>query len=63
MERKVTFTMEDLAPALKAAGIDPDSLTDYEWRKFEEAFVAGTHWDEVAGYAAEVVAALRGVKS
>ncbi len=58
-ERRITFTMEDFAPAFEAAGIDPGSLTDYEWRKFEDAFMTGTHWDEIAGYAAAVVAELR----
>ncbi len=58
-ERVITFTMEDLRPAFDAAGIDPDSLTDYEWGKFVDAFLAGTHWDEVARYAAEVVTDLR----
>lgn len=57
--RSIMFALEDFAPALAAAGIDPNSLTDYEWRKFEDAFLAGTHWDEIASYAAEVVAMLR----
>lgn len=58
-KRSITFTMQDFADAFDTAGIDPDSLTDYEWRKFEDAFMAGTHWDEVAKYAAEVVVDLR----
>ncbi len=57
--RSIKFTMEDYAPAFETAGIDPGSVTDDEWRKFEDAFMAGTHWDEVAGHAAEVVATLR----
>lgn len=53
------LTIEDFAPALQAAGIDPRSITDDEWRKFEDAFLTGTHWDEVAETAAEIVAQLR----
>lgn len=63
MQRSITFTMEDFAPALAAAGLDPNSLTDYEWRKFENAFMAGTHWDEIASLAAEIVATLRQVEA
>jgi hypothetical protein len=57
-ERVITFTLEDFAPAFEAAGINPDSLTDYQWRKFMDAFLEGTGWDEVARNAAEVVAEL-----
>lgn len=55
----ITFIADDFAPAFDLAGIDLDSVTEYEWRKFEDAFLAGTHWDEVAQHAAEVVALLR----
>ena len=58
-ERRIVFETEDLAPAFEAAGIELASLTDYEWSKFVDAFLTGTHWDEVARYAAEVVAELR----
>ena len=58
-ERSITFTLEDFASAFKEAGLDANSLTDYEWRKFEDAFLAGTHWDEVAEIAADVIARLR----
>ena len=58
-ERSITFTLEDFASAFKEAGLDPNSLTDYEWRKFEDAFLAGTHWNEVAEIAADVIARLR----
>src|SRR5207249_8781904 len=44
-ERSISFTLEDFASAFKEAGLDANSLTDYEWRKFEDAFLAGTHWD------------------
>jgi hypothetical protein len=55
-ERRIVFDAEDLSPAFEAVGIEPATLTDYEWSKFADAFLAGTHWDEVARYAAEVVA-------
>ena len=59
-DRQITFTLnEDLAPAFASIGLDPATLTDYEWRKFEDAFCAGTHWDEVAEEAARVVLMLR----
>jgi hypothetical protein len=58
-ERRISFALEDLAPAFEAMGIELASLTDYEWSKFQDAFLEGTHWDEVARYAAEVVAELR----
>ncbi len=57
--RTITLTMDDFASAFASAGIDPNSLTDYEWRKFEDAFLDGTHWDEVAEHAADVVALRR----
>jgi hypothetical protein len=60
MERSITFAVEDLALAFQSVGIDFASVTDDEWRKFEDAFVAGTDWDEVARHAADVVAQLRG---
>jgi len=50
---KVTFVFEDFEPALAKAGIDPSSITSYEWSKFTDDFVTGTHWDEVAEVAAE----------
>lgn len=63
-ERRITFTLADFAPAFDAAGIDDaNSLSDYEWRKFEDAFMESTHWDEVARYAAEVVVELRQAES
>jgi hypothetical protein len=59
MEQRITFSIQDFASAFEAVGIEVDSLTDDEWRKFEDAFLAGTHWDEVAEHAADVVALLR----
>ena len=56
---EIRFAREDFEPALTNAGIDPASITDDEWRKFTDAFLAGTAWDEVAGHAAAVIVDLR----
>ena len=51
--RVITLTAEDLDQIIRENGVDPDSITTYEWSKFTDAFLEGTHWSEIAGYAAE----------
>lgn len=55
----VQFTLEDFEPALRKAAIDPATITQHEWSKFTDAFLAGTHWDEVAEYATDAIKAQR----
>jgi hypothetical protein len=55
----IGVAFEDFEPALREAGIDPDSITEHEWLKFADAFLAGTHWDEVARYATDAIKAQR----
>jgi hypothetical protein len=58
--RQIVFTLdEDFAEAFASVGLDPATLDDYEWRKFEDAFCEGTHWSEVAEIAAGVVQNIR----
>lgn len=49
----VTLVFEDFEPALRKAGIDPTQITEYEWSKFTDDFLTGTHWDDVAEIAAD----------
>lgn len=58
-ERRIEFAPEDFDPILLHEGIDPASVTKHEWRKFTDAFLAGTRWDEIAGYAVEAIRAQR----
>jgi len=53
MKREIIFCEDDFDPILKAAGIDPESITEYQWSKFINMFCDGTHWSEVAEIAAE----------
>lgn len=57
---EVRFQRVDFEPALRKAGIDPDSVTEYEWSKFTDAFCAGTAWSEVAEFATDAILAQRG---
>jgi hypothetical protein len=52
----VTFHSDDFEPAFVAAGIDISSVTEHEWRRFENMFLDGTGWSEVAETAAEEIA-------
>lgn len=56
----VQFAYEDFEPALRAAGIDPTTITRHEWSKFTDAFLDGTHWVEVAQDATDAIKAQRG---
>ena len=55
----ITLTRDDFEPILRDAGIDPDTVTPDEWRKFTDAFLDGTSWYEVAGYACDAIHARR----
>ena len=59
VKRQINFVEEDFDPILRREGIDPDSVTEYEWSKFESAFCDGTHWSEVAGYAVDIIHMMR----
>ena len=50
--RQIRFSKDDFDPFFESEGIDPDTLTDSEWRAFENMFVEGTGWTEVAREAA-----------
>ena len=54
-DRHIIFESDDFDDALRQAGIEPDSVTVYEWSKFTDAFLAGTKWSEVAEHAADVL--------
>jgi hypothetical protein len=56
----IHFVRDDFEDILSAAGIDPDSVTPEEWRKFTDRFLDGTHWHEIAGYAVDAIFAERG---
>jgi hypothetical protein len=58
--RRVVFTFDDdFAEIIEAQGIDPNTVTDDEWRQFENMFFAGTEWADVAETAAQVLAGER----
>lgn len=56
MKREIRFSEEDFDPILKSVGLDPESITEYEWSKFGNMFCDGTHWYEVAEIAADQIA-------
>ena len=55
----ITFVADDFEEAFTKAGIDPATLTEYEWRKFEDAFLTGCDWTEAAEIAADTIVARR----
>lgn len=57
--KEIRFSSDDFEPILKQEGIDPESITDYEWSKYTDAFCDGTYWSEVARYAVDVIHQLR----
>ncbi len=59
LNREIRFTEDDFDPILKQEGIEPKTVTEYEWRKFTDAFCDGTYWSEVARYAVDVIHQLR----
>lgn len=56
----IRFEPVDFEGILADAGIDLETVTPYEWSKFTDAFLAGTDWYTVAGYAADAILAARG---
>lgn len=50
--RQITFRELDFDPIFKSRGIDPETITDIEWSRFIDAFLDGTHWAEIAEFAA-----------
>ena len=50
--RQIRFTNEDFEAIFDREGIDFYSLTESEWRAFENMFVEGIGWTEVASTAA-----------
>lgn len=53
--REIRFTRDDFEWYFENEGLDFDSLTDDEWRRFENMFMEGTGWDEVARIAASEI--------
>lgn len=51
-DRTITFGPLDFDFYFEKEGIDPNTLTASEWRKFENMFMEGTGWAEVAREAA-----------
>lgn len=56
--RAIRF-VADFDPILVANGLDPESVSAYEWSKFTDAFLEGTHWHEIAGYACDAIKIMR----
>ena len=50
--RRIVFTAEDFEPLFQSEGIDFLTLNESEWRSFENMFMEGTGWSEVASIAA-----------
>lgn len=50
--RRIIFTAEDFEPIFAREGIDFLSLDNWEWSQFENMFMTGTAWTEVAKDAA-----------
>jgi len=59
--RQIRFTSDDFEPLFAQEGVDFHSLTDAEWRSFENMFIEGTAWSSVAQEAAWVIKADREV--
>ena len=59
MPREIRFGKDDFEQFFAANGVDFDSLSDYEWSKFENMFVDGTSWTDVAETAAFEIARMR----
>jgi hypothetical protein len=59
VSRTIEFVLDDFDEAFSKAGIDPATLTDYEWCKFQDAFLAGCGWVEAAEIAADTIAERR----
>jgi hypothetical protein len=55
-ERQIRFVRDDFEPFFEAYDVKWDSLTDDEWRSFENMFMSGIQWSEVADIAASTVA-------
>ena len=54
-KREIHFYAEDFDPILISKGIDPETIREYQWDKFIDMFLEGTHWAEVAEIAAEEI--------
>ena len=50
--RRIIFTVNDFEPLFAEEGIDFLSLTETEWRSFENMFGDGTAWSDVVRDAA-----------
>ncbi len=60
-KRTIIFSREDFAPIFQNLGIRFKSITDSEWEDFYNMFLEGTHWSEVANYAASEIKYQRSV--
>lgn len=52
MKRVIRFTEADFDGLFESYGIDPETITPSEWWKFQDMFIEGTSWFEVAKEAA-----------
>jgi len=53
--RQIRFSNLDFEDIFKAEGIDFYSLSEDEWRSFENMFMEGIQWSEVASIAASTI--------
>lgn len=59
IDLSINFCREDFESILEDAGIDPDTVTMDEWRKFTDRFLDGTAWTEVAEIACDAILSMR----
>lgn len=52
MKKEIIFSEEDFEPFFTETGIDFESISSREWNAFENMFIEGTHWAEIAEVAA-----------
>ncbi len=58
-ELTIRFARDDFDSILRAEGIDPDTVTVYEWSKFTDSFLDGTAWSDVAALACDRIKQIR----
>lgn len=56
---EILFDAIDFWPILEYNGIEPESITEYEWSKFTDSFLDGTGWYEVADLACDRILEIR----
>ena len=59
MKGEIRFGRDDFEGYFEMNGIEWDSITDPEWTKFENMFISGIGWDEIAETAAWEIAGAR----